>query len=431
MQQVFHTWIWGSSAIPPCRSSPVQSWWTTIFRSLQRCSIGFKSGLWLGHSRTVTELLWSHSFVILAVCLGSLSCWKVNLWPNLRSWALWRRFSSRISLYLAAFIFSSIATSRPVPAAEKHPHSMMLHCWDCIGQVMSSAWFSPHIPLRIKAKKFYLGLIRPENLICHHLGVLQVLFSKLHAGFHVSCTEERLPSGHSAIKPRLVEGCSDGWLSTTFSHLPNASLELSHSDLWVLLYLSYQGSSPPIAQFGRTASSRKGSGRPKRLPFKDYGGHCALRNLKCSRNVFVTLARSVPCHNSVSELFRQFLWLHDSHLLWHALWAVRSYIDRCVAFLIKSNQYNQTQLDSNEGNHLKDDQKKWTASELNIWVSQQRVWILRTMWYFSFSFLINLQKCQQFCVFLSIWGAVCTLMRKKMNLNDFSKWLQYNKEWKF
>ncbi len=56
--------------------------------------------------------------------------------------------------------------------------------------------------------------------------------------------------------------------------------------------------------------------------------------------------------------------------------------------------------------------------------------LLRTMWYFSFSFLINLQKCQQFCVFLSIWGAVCTLMRKKMNLNDFSKWLQYNKEWK-
>ncbi len=174
----------------------------------------------------------------------------------------------------------------------------MLHCWDWIWQVMSSAWFSPHIPLRIKAKKLYLGLIRPENLICHHLGVLQVFFSKLHAGFHVSCTEERLPSGHSAINSWLVEGCNDGWLSTTFSHLPNASLELSHSDLWVLLYLSHQGSSPPIAQFGRTASSRKGSGRPKRLPFKDYGGHWIF---------FVTLARSVPCHNSVSELFRQFL----------------------------------------------------------------------------------------------------------------------------
>ncbi len=304
MQQVFHTWIWGSSAIPPCRSSPVLSGWMVNvggqpFLGLSRdAQLGSSQGSgWAIQERH--GVLWSHSFVILAVCLGSLSCWKVNLRPSLRSWALWRRFSSRISLYLAVLIFPLDCNQSSCPCSWKTPpqHDVattMLHCWDCIGQVMSSAWFSPHIPLRIKAKKFYLGLIRPENLICHHLGVLQVFFSKLHAP-----SLERLPSGHSAIKPRLVEGCSDGWLSTTFSHLPNASLELSHSDLWVLLYLSHQGSSPPIAQFGRTASSRKGSGRPKRLPFKDYGGHCARRNLKCSRIFFVTLARSVPCHNSV------------------------------------------------------------------------------------------------------------------------------------
>ncbi len=221
-------------------------WWTAIFRSLQRCSIGFKSGLWLGHSRTVTELLWSHSFVILAVCLGSLSCWKVNLRPSLRSWALWRRFSSRISLYLP-----SIATSRPVPAAEKHPHSMMLPppCFT-VGTVLDRWWAVPGFLHTYRLE------LRPKSsiLVSSDQRILQVFFSKLHAGFHVSCTEERLPSGHSAIKPRLVEGCSDGWLSTTFSHLPNASLELSHSDLWVLLYLSHQGSSPPIAQFGRRSA---------------------------------------------------------------------------------------------------------------------------------------------------------------------------------
>ncbi len=165
MQQVFHTWIWGSSAIPPCRSSPVLSGWMVNvggqpFLGLSRdAQLGLSQGSgWLGHSRTVTELLWSHSFVILAVCLGSLSCWKVNLRPSLRSWALWRRFSSRISLYLAAFIFPSIATSRPVPAAEKHPHGMMLPppCFT-VGTVLDRWWAVPgflhtyHLELRPKS----------------------------------------------------------------------------------------------------------------------------------------------------------------------------------------------------------------------------------------------------------------------------------------
>ncbi len=343
-------------------------WWTAIFRSLQRCSIGFKSGLWLGHSRTVTELLWSHSFVILAVCLGSLSCWKVNLRPSLRSWALWRRFSSRISLYLAAFIFPSIATSRPVPAAEKHPHSMMLPppCFT-VGTVLDRWWAVPGFLHTYRLE------LRPKSPILvssdQRILFVTILESSMR-GFMCLALRRGFRRATLPIKPRLVEGCSDGWLSTTFSHLSNASLELSHSDLWVLLYLSHQGSSPPIAQFGQTASSRKDSGRSKRLPFKDYGGHCALRNLKCSRIVFVTLARSVPYHNSVSELFRQFLWPHDSHLLWHTLWPVRSYIDRCVSFLIKSNQYNQTQLDSNEG---VEPSQGWSEEMDSTWVKYMSV----------------------------------------------------------
>ncbi len=379
MQQVFHTWIWGSSAIPPCRSSPVLSGWMVNvggqpFLGLSRdAQLGLSQGSgWAiqSHGVVVKPLLRYFSCVLRIIVLleGKPSAQSEVLSTLEKVFVQDIPVLGRIHLSLDCNQSSCPCSWKTPP--QHDAATIMLHCWDCIGQVMSSAWFSPHIPLRIKAKKFYLGLIRPENLICHHLRVLQVFFSKIHAGFHVSCTEERLPSGHSAIKPRLVEGCSDGWLSTTFSHLPNASLELSHSDLWVLLYLSHQGSSPPIAQFGRTASSRKGSGRPKRLPFKDYGGHCALRNLKCSRIFFVTLARSVPCHNSVSELFRQFLWPHDSHLLWHALWAVRSYIDRCVAFLIKSNQYNQTQLDSNEG---VEPSQGWSEEMDSTWVKYMSV----------------------------------------------------------
>src|SRR4029434_3333554 len=91
--------------------------------------------------------------------------------------------------------------SSDVCSSDLDAATTMFHCWDCIGQVMSSAWFSPHIPLRINAKKFNLGLIRPENLISHSLGVLRVFFVKLYAGFHMSCTEERLPSGHCHKAP--------------------------------------------------------------------------------------------------------------------------------------------------------------------------------------------------------------------------------------
>ena len=128
--QAWHTFIWGVSPILLCRSSQAvrldgEHRCTAIFRSLQRCSIRFKSGLWLLHSRTFRDLSRSHSCIVLAVCLGLLSCWKVNH-PSLRCWALRSRFSSRLPLYFAPFIFSSILSSLPVPAAEKYLHSMML-----------------------------------------------------------------------------------------------------------------------------------------------------------------------------------------------------------------------------------------------------------------------------------------------------------------
>ena len=81
-----------------------------------------------GHSRTFRDLSWSHSYVVLAVCLGLLSCWKVKLCPSLRSWALCSRFSSRISLYFAPFIFARswlVSQSLPLknfPTAWRHHH---------------------------------------------------------------------------------------------------------------------------------------------------------------------------------------------------------------------------------------------------------------------------------------------------------------------
>ena len=56
--------------------------------------------------------------------------------------------------------------------------------------------------------------------------------------------------------------------------------ELCQSDHLVLGHLPDQGPSPPIAQLGWAASSRKSLGGSKRIPFKNDGGHCILGDLQ-------------------------------------------------------------------------------------------------------------------------------------------------------
>ena len=79
---------------------------------------------------------------------------------------------------------------------------------------------------------------------------------------------------------------------------------------WVIGHLPDQGPSPPIAQFGRAASSRKSLGGSKLLPFKNDGDHCVLVDLQCCIHLLVPFPRFVPRHNSVSKLSGQILQPH-------------------------------------------------------------------------------------------------------------------------
>ena len=77
-----------------------------------------------------------------------------------------------------------------------------------------------------------------------------------------------------------------------------------------------------------------------------------------------------------------------------------------------------------EQNHLKEDQKKWTACELNMSVTAKG---LNTYDHviFQFFFFNKFAKISTFLFFFSVkMGAECTLMRNKINFFDFSKWLQ-------
>uniref|UniRef100_A0A8C7IN68 Solute carrier family 37 member 4 n=1 Tax=Oncorhynchus kisutch TaxID=8019 RepID=A0A8C7IN68_ONCKI len=83
-----HTSIWGGSPILLCRpSSSVrldgECHCTAIFWSLQRCSIGFKSRLWLSNSRIFRDLSRSHSCVNLGFEPSQSGTWGAILFCSM------------------------------------------------------------------------------------------------------------------------------------------------------------------------------------------------------------------------------------------------------------------------------------------------------------------------------------------------------------
>ncbi len=168
-------------------------WATQSFSSLHRFSIGFMSGDWLGHSRTLKCFLRSHSLVALAVCLGSLSCWKTqprpifNALTEAKSCNTWPHPSSP---QYGAVVLSSLQKSTP-KAWCFHPHaSRMGWCsWDCTHPSSSKHG--------VYTKKLYFGLIWPYDLLPCLLWIIQMVFGKLQTGLDM-CWLEQGDLAHAA-----------------------------------------------------------------------------------------------------------------------------------------------------------------------------------------------------------------------------------------
>ena len=118
-----------------------------------RCSLGFKSGLWLGHSRTfrvVPRPLLCYLGCVLRVVV--LLDDEPSPQSEVQS-ALEQVFIKDVSGHCCIHLsldpdwspsFCSWKTSPQHDAA-----TTMLHCRDGIGQVMSGAWFPPDMTLGI------------------------------------------------------------------------------------------------------------------------------------------------------------------------------------------------------------------------------------------------------------------------------------------
>ncbi len=160
-QQALYTWIGGFSAkfsaffANPlklgqvrCRLS-VDSNFQVSPEMLNRVQVG----LWLGLSMAFTDLS-----LLLAMCLGSLSCWKVNPQPSLRSWG---------TLLHSAFPQPwPVSQSWPLKNTPQHGAATSTPYF-CDGtlQVMTRAGFLQRWCLELR-------FIRPENLVSQSPRVL-------------------------------------------------------------------------------------------------------------------------------------------------------------------------------------------------------------------------------------------------------------------
>ncbi len=137
----------------------------------------------------------------------------------------------------------------------------MLHRWDGIVQVISSAWFPLDKNKELRFTRTHLFFI---------VRVIWVYF--LLIPIRVSCifTEEKLEFGHFAIKPRSVDVCP----SVSFSHLQISSWSSTRMTISVLI------TSLTMTLLLRLLSLARRLDLESRLfqsfPVKDYGGEMLL-----------------------------------------------------------------------------------------------------------------------------------------------------------
>ncbi len=172
---------WVSSLVMLCQASTATVFssclflghfpFSFVFSKWNACSIGFRSGDWLGHCITVHFFPFKNSLVAFAVCFVSLFICTVKRRPMSSEAFGWiwadniARNTSEFILLLLSAVTSSINTREPVPLAAIHAHAVTLppSCFTdevvCLG-----SWAVPFL-LHNLLFPVDLGLICPWDVV--------------------------------------------------------------------------------------------------------------------------------------------------------------------------------------------------------------------------------------------------------------------------
>ena len=175
----------------------------------------FKSRLCGGHSIN-SKTAWSsfrfkYLLNLFAVCLGSLSCWKVkcgpiNRLPDCMAWWM------KICLYFSAFIIPSILTKSQLHQLKYNPklvsilhHVLLLDVNRVL--VTLSHFFFVYVLALLASKNLELWLVTRQHLPLVRIPV--IVFSRILQSFGlISFSQKRLSYSNSTMKTVPYESSS-------------------------------------------------------------------------------------------------------------------------------------------------------------------------------------------------------------------------------
>ncbi len=145
--------------------------------------MGLRSGDWLGHSRTLMCFFLRHSFVALAMCFGSLSCWNTHSRPIFNALAGFNALALTVHDPVHR-PFDAVQLSCPLSRKTPPKHNVSTSMFDGGDGVLGVIGSIPHPPntaIWVDAKELDFGLIWPQ----HFHPVLLWIIGKLQTGLYM------------------------------------------------------------------------------------------------------------------------------------------------------------------------------------------------------------------------------------------------------
>ena len=178
--------------------------WTARLRSHHSISIGFKSRLWLGHSKTLILFFFKpfrggfagvFRIVVLLHDPRALEFEGTNWWPDVLLQDL--LVNSRIHFSVNHSKLSWSWGSKAAP--DHHAATTMLYCWHHVLFIKRCAIFMPDVTGCTPSKKFNFWLISPQNVSPKVMRIFKMLFGKCETSLCVLLWQQWFSPGNSPM----------------------------------------------------------------------------------------------------------------------------------------------------------------------------------------------------------------------------------------